>query len=286
MNKECYLCHTTDLSIVEGKVRDYESMKILKCNNCGLIFLETFEHIDNMYYKESKMVYETNLDIETWVKVNYIQNQQRADWLSPLLINKTVLDFGCGEGGFLLDIKPFTKTCLGVEKSKLARERLQNEFKISVFSNIADIPMKNLDVITIFHVIEHLPDPISVLKEISEYLDSKGTIIIETPNANDALLSLYKCKPFSEFTYWGCHLYLFTESTLATMVKKAGFKINYIKQIQRYPLSNHLYWLANGKPNGHAIWECLNTPTLKDAYENLLSNLGICDTLITSISKE
>jgi hypothetical protein len=99
------------------------------------------------------------------------------------------------------------------------------------------------------------------------------------------LLTLYESTPFSEFTYWSCHLYLFNSSNLALLVRKAGLKMNYVKQIQRYPLSNHLYWLAKGKPGGHQKWHFLDSTELHAAYERQLAAIGKCDTILASISK-
>ena len=45
-------------------------------------------------------------------------------------------------------------------------------------------------------------------------LSDNGQIIVEVPNADDALLTLYECEPFSHFTYWSCHLFLYTAKTL------------------------------------------------------------------------
>ena len=53
-----------------------------------------------------------------------------------------------------------------------------------------------------------------------------------------------------------------------------------IEQFQRYPLSNHLYWLSHGKPGGHELWNFLNNKNLAKSYENELSKLGKCDTII------
>ena len=76
-------------------------------------------------------------------------------------------------------------------------------------------------------------------------------MIIEVPNSSDALLTLYENEPFQNFTYWSQHLFLFNEKTMTELVKKAGLKLNWIKHVQRYPLSNNLYWLAKGEPGGH-----------------------------------
>ncbi len=101
-----------------------------------------------------------------------------------------------------------------------------------------------------FHVLEYIPEPKSILGKLSEMLTDNGQIIVEVPNANDALLTLYKSKPFSSFTYWSCHLFLFTAKTLQMLFDQMNLKVNYIKQIQRYPISNHLYcWIANDNWN-------------------------------------
>ena len=104
------------------------------------------------------------------------------------------------------------------------------------------------DIITLFHVLEHMPDPRSSLISLGEKLHPHGELIIEVPNANDALLSLYQSPDFKKFAYWSCHLFVFNEYSLATLIRQAGYKVNYIKQNQRYPLSNHLHWLSRGKP--------------------------------------
>jgi hypothetical protein len=105
-------------------------------------------------------------------------------------------------------------------------------------------------------------------------------LIIEVPSASDALLTLYESDAFSKFTYWSCHLYLFTEDNLKTLAEKAGFSALEMIQYQRYPLANHLHWLAKGKPGGQHAWEMFNVPELMRQYENVLKEKKICDTVI------
>ncbi|MGA2091682.1 MAG: class I SAM-dependent methyltransferase, partial [Endomicrobiales bacterium] len=171
---------------------------------------------------------------------------------------------------------------VGIEvESRLAEHFKKNRLK--VFRDIQQL-RTTFDVITLFHVLEHFADPVCLLKKLAKKIGRQGEIIVEVPNADDALLTLYKCDPFTRFTYWSCHLYLFTEKTLAMVADKAGLKINYIKQYQRYPLSNHLYWLSHGKPGGHKKWHFLDSKTLHDAYQKSLAAQGCCDTLIGSFS--
>jgi len=66
---------------------------------------------------------------------------------------------------------------------------------------------------------------------------------------------------------------------------QTNMKVNYIKHIQRYPLSNHLYWLSRGKPKGHFHWQFFDSPELVAAYEKQLATLGKTDTILANISK-
>jgi hypothetical protein len=110
-------------------------------------------------------------------------------------------------------------------------------------------------------------------------------MIIEVPNSDDALLTLYENYAFQNFTYWSQHLFLFNAKNMTDLIKQAGLKLNWIKHIQRYPLSNHLYWLSKNKPGGHKKWSFLNNKKLNAEYENQLASIGKTDTIIVGISK-
>lgn len=68
-------------------------------------------------------------------------------------------------------------------------------------------------------------------------------------------------------------------------IEASGFSLDSISQIQRYPLSNHLYWLSNGKPGGHKIWSFIDSQELRGDYEAQLAKIKACDTLIALAGK-
>lgn len=172
----------------------------------------------------------------------------------------------------------------GIEPEKRLISHFQHT-NLTVYQNLSEIPYQDkYDIITLFHVLEHLPDPKTILAELSKFLKEEGKIIIEVPNSDDALLKLYQSDAFSDFTYWSCHLFLFNTKTLEMLCSQAGFQVDYIQQVQRYPLSNHLHWLAKNKPGGHSIWSFLDSEQLNSEYANRLASLGMCDTLIASLS--
>jgi len=279
----CYLCGQKNSGEVIGKVRDVPDMSVLKCKTCGLVFLENFDHIDDNFYEDSKM--RENDSTKEW-EGHLVEcaedDNRRVHMLLPLARNKRILDFGCGGGGFLLGIRDSCSLCAGLEKDRYFRDILKKK-GITMFSDIEQVEGK-FDVITMFHVLEHLKDPKDMLKKLSKHLTDDGSMIIEVPNPDDALLQLYKNKGFSEFTYWSCHLYLFNSTLLKKLIEDAGLEVNYIKHIQRYPLSNHLYWLSYGKPGGHKLWRFMDSPELTAAYENQLAKIGATDTVVASVS--
>ncbi len=284
--KRCYLCGGIELNKRPGSVRDNSELKMLECTSCGLVFLSSFDHIKSGFYENSAMHGEKVPDLQTLLKETARDDERRFKYLRDLLPGRSLLDFGCGVGGFLLKARELVETAHGVEiEARLSR--YYESLGLRVFRDLSHITgnVGKYDIITMFHVLEHIPDPKAILGELSEKLADNGQIIIEVPNADDALLTLYNCESFSHFTYWSCHLFLFTAKTLKMLFTQAGLKANYIKQIQRYPLSNHLYWLSTGNPGGHQKWYFLNSPDIEAAYEKQLASIGKCDTVIASFSR-
>lgn len=136
-----------------------------------------------------------------------------------------------------------------------------------------------------FHVFEHLVNPLEELKKLHTKMSDNSRIIIEVPHANDFLLSFLENESFKKFTFWSEHLILHTRLSLQIYLEKAGFKNIVISGFQRYPLANHVHWLSEKKPGGHNIWDFLRTDALDCAYSEMLSNIDKNDTLIAYASK-
>lgn len=279
---KCYFCNSKDYKKRKGTVRDNKSLEIFECCECGLVFLSELYHIDEGFYENSNM--HSSFDFSKWRNETFLDDIRRFKFLESFVINKKVLDFGSGNGGFLKQIKAISKSILGVELEKAVIPYYKEE-DILLENNLDNINEK-FDLITSFHVIEYLKDPLTVLNKLKNLLEDNGKLIIEVPNANDALISIYENDAFSNFTYWSCHLYLYTQNTIALLAKQAGFEVEFIKHIQRYPLSNHLYWLSKGKPGGHEKWSSfIDSEELRCAYENQLASLGATDTIIVCLKK-
>jgi SAM-dependent methyltransferase len=176
-----------------------------------------------------------------------------------------------------------TAEVVGVEPERRVREHWGDA--IGLCASLEDAGTE-YDLITAFHVLEHLSDPRATLRELALRLAAGGRLVIEVPHSEDALLTLYDHDAFQRFTYWSQHLFLFNADTLRRLAAQAGLRAVSIQQFQRYPLSNHLYWLSRNRPGGHREWSFLDTPALSEAYTASLASIGKCDTIIAHLERE
>jgi 2-polyprenyl-3-methyl-5-hydroxy-6-metoxy-1,4-benzoquinol methylase len=276
----CYLCNSTSFTKRNGQVRDAPELQILECDQCGLVTLSSLAHIQSGFYEASGMHGPEPVPMESWLKDTAWDDQRRVDTLRPLMANTKLLDFGCGAGGFLSKAQPIAGSVAGIELEQRVQDYWQG--RINIHPNV-DSAGDGYDLITAFHVVEHLPDPVAMLRTLARLLAKNGRMVVEVPSSEDALLTLYDSSAFQRFTYWSQHLFLFNADTLRQIVDRAGLRIIAIQQHQRYPLSNHLHWLSQGKPGGHQKWAFLDTPELRGAYANALAAIGKSDTLIAHL---
>lgn len=277
------LIDKNSISIEHQGTRDNENINVKICSKSQIKWIDLKTSKD--YSEESLEEYLvgteiTNLTLENIRKETFSDDKRRADYIEKVLngdSKKNVLDFGCGTGGFLKIIKNKYKSC-GIEMSDIYRKILIDD-GLEVYKSIDNLKLK-FDIICLWHVFEHLDNPIEILNKIKNFLHQDGIILIEVPHALDILLTKYENLPFKKFNYWSEHLILHTKESLKKFIEKSGLKIEYINGIQRYNLANHLFWLTNNKPGGHKKWKELSTLTLDNEYENILNNLNKTDTLL------
>jgi 2-polyprenyl-3-methyl-5-hydroxy-6-metoxy-1,4-benzoquinol methylase len=86
---------------------------------------------------------------------------------------------------------------VGVEPERRVREYWGD--KVEIYDSLESAG-NGYDLITAFHVIEHLPDPLMILKELAARLNAKGRLVIEVPSSDYALLTLYHNDVFQRFS--------------------------------------------------------------------------------------
>lgn len=267
------VCSKESLEFFHKGTRDNSDINILKCNTSGILILDKITTDGDFY--ENDTHYDKN-------RVNnqlLIDDQRRINDYKDLISNKTILDFGCGQGDFLKLSKDFAKESFGVELHKKNRDYLNN-LGFQVEKDIKNYGEKKFDLIFLNHVFEHLTSPIHVINSIKDFMHKDSTLIIEVPHANDFLISKINNNDFKNFTFWSEHIVLHTQKSMKMILGSCGLIDKKFQFFQRYPIANHFYWMNNGKPNGHNIFEFLNDNLLIKAYNDYLKRNQCTDTII------
>lgn len=152
---------------------------------------------------------------------------------------KTLLDVGCGTGDFLHIAKIDGWIITGIEPNNEAREIANKKTENSVFEidHLLKIPLKSCDVITLWHVLEHLPnleEHLSILKSI---LKPNGVLIIAVPNFKS-----YDAKHYKEF--WAGydvprHLWHFSQKSISDLSEKQNMEV-----FKKLPLKWDAYYVS------------------------------------------
>lgn len=140
--------------------------------------------------------------------------------------NPKVLDFGCGTGDFVKYLLSKNISGVGVEPNSFAREIALSK-NIKVFENINLLQNQKFDIITLWHVLEHIPDYQNQIKELKKLLTPNGIIIIAVPNFNS-----YDAKHYKE--YWAAydvprHIWHFSQTTIKKLAMDYNFNLKTIK---------------------------------------------------------
>lgn len=257
------------------KVRDSEDVGVLVDSASGIIFLDRSDHVDIAHYEDIEGGNYWGAPTRAGALKKYAyDDERRFKQFTSYIKDKDVVDVGCGTGGFMDLAAKETRSIVGVEPQKYVHRELSN-LGYTMYPLTSDLPKHSCDVATMFHTLEHVTEPIAVLKEVKESLRPGGILIVEVPHAKDVLLSL---KTFQDFTLWSEHLILHTKESLRTFLEEAGFADIEILGYQRYPLSNHAGWLINQKPGGQNSYQELDAVT--ECYNSLLVEKDKTDTII------
>lgn len=137
-----------------------------------------------------------------------------------------VLDYGAGTGAFVEHLQKEGWQAVGLEPNTKART-LANAKKITVYTGLEELHGQNFNVITLWHVLEHLPDLDIALNSLSGMLGENGKMIIAVPNYNSYDAHYYK-------EYWAAfdvprHLWHFSRGSLTRIFENKGYALQEIK---------------------------------------------------------
>jgi 2-polyprenyl-3-methyl-5-hydroxy-6-metoxy-1,4-benzoquinol methylase len=228
-----------------------EMYRLLKCSACSLVWLDnrpTPGQMGDHYGPDyDRSVAAAGDSPERW--------RGRVKEIAQHKIGGRLLDLGCSSGGFLVAMKNPSWELYGIEMSHSVASRAESASGAQVFvGDILDAqyPQASFDVITCFHVFEHLYDPHAVLKKVAEWLKPGGIFYFMVPNIDSAGARIFR-------SYWYAlelprHLYHFSPKSIAELAKLVGLervslttdREVFIESSVRYLLDT--MWLRAGIP--------------------------------------
>lgn len=233
----CLVCDNQDISFLM-KVKDHflsgETFSLYKCNSCGLI--STFPAPDENsiadYYKSEKYISHSSKPASLFEflyrQVRNVTLKSKAKITSEYAQGKKILDIGCATGEYLIICKKKGFEVFGVEPNQKVREiaLAKNGLKIDDLNTLDLYNPESFDVITMWHVLEHVHDINERMARINQLLKPNGTAIIAVPNPESYDANYY-------IDRWAAydvprHLFHFTQKTIKTLAEKYGFIVREI----------------------------------------------------------
>ena len=230
--KQCIICGQSDYKTV---FKEFE-IDILKCKNCGHIF-SSYEAVQNYSGYFEKEIEEK--DHFWW---NEAHKRMYDDFCEKFITGKSgkLLDVGCGLGYFVKYASDFPGwEIFGYEISEPAVRFAENNLKLkNVFCGRVEeskFPAKHFDIITLWDVIEHIPDPAPLLSYLYSILKDSGILFIHTPNISVQLPKakikklLFGEKEGGHYLEAKDHINIYSPRAIKETLNQAGFKeINFI----------------------------------------------------------
>lgn len=211
---------------------------VYECSDCALLFtpglLEDFNEslLYEDYYKNETGVGVGRFTsgVEFIVKAFRLFRAFKIYTLNPA--GESILDIGCGRGWTLFFLKKyfgFTRT-VGTQISRPAFEYARDSLSLEVYGKdllALDLQESSFDVVTMWHVLEHVKNPEAYIEKIYQVLKPGGRFIVEVPNVGSWT------RKFSGKYWMGYdiqyHLSFFSEKALSRLLKKYGFEIKKVR---------------------------------------------------------
>lgn len=263
--KECPLCKSEAIEDYIN-VKDYsfsnEEFTLNKCSNCQFVFTQNVPNGTEIakYYQSDTYVSHSDTRKGLFFKLYHIAREIALKSKRKLIQqhlgkqNGSILDIGSATGYFLNHMKTNGFDVEGVEPDADSRKLSESNFNIK--SNSPDDFFENnsskFDVITMWHVLEHVHDLHKYVVELSKRIEDKGVIVIAVPNHNAVDREFFG-------KYWAAydvpvHLWHFEPKTITKLFNQNGFDL--IKK-KSMPFDSFYVSMLSYKAKGNPLYMIL-----------------------------
>jgi len=254
----CNLCGKDSTELVfeveEQITGEHKIFRVVKCKDCGLVYINPRPSKDEIilyyppetYYAHQppgkakrlrrglkKLVREglpgysmhTGVFRQILGRCLGMMLLSQIDIVVPFKENGRILDVGCGNGEMIGWMKEYGWDLHGIEIGKKACEQAEKQGLKTFCGQLheAGYPAEYFDTITVNHVLEHVHDPLFLLRECNRILKQDGLLIVDVPN-----FGCFHSKLFGKTWHaimCPVHLYHFTSDSLNKMCDAAGFQV-------------------------------------------------------------
>lgn len=250
------------------KIYDIDTSSLYKCAKCGLVFTDKYwkgfdpRDIYDTYYR-NEIAGRFNFGLESIVRACRFFRAFKI--FTIYLRAKSILDIGSGRGFMLYYLKKYYRyqKAIGTQISKNALLFSRNKLGLEIYDkDLLEFPLNDavFDIVTMWHVLEHVAEPDKYIEKISSLLNDRGKLVIEVPNFNSWTRALTD-------RYWlgldlDYHITFFTPESLIFLFKKHNFKIKTIHTfsleystfistqslVSLFTRSNHLFFKYLQRP--------------------------------------
>jgi len=230
-------------------VKDYfltqENFSIWHCGDCELSFTNPRpqdESLGKYYESQEYLSHDTkNSGIigKLYQFLRKINIRRKYNIVSELIGTGKILDIGCGTGELLNYFQKQKWECLGVEPNAIARNFSKTHYhlKVEEEQSLQNLQPSSFDIISMWHVLEHVSDINKRIDEVKRLLKNEGNLIIALPNLSSWDAVLYK-------DYWAGldvprHLYHFSPEAFSNLAKRHDLQI-----IKTLPLKFDAFYVS------------------------------------------
>jgi len=209
----CVLCGNNNFTIISEKdSKSKNKLVVCMCDTCSMVSQnpipteqELEQYYSVQYRQDYKQAYEPKL------KHIYRAGNLAITRLGYLISNNIhtgkLLDVGAGGGEFTYISSQLGFNSFGIEPNIGYSNYAKKQYQANVKTGTLDDVDNKFDIITMFHVMEHIPNPINTFKKLYDLLNNDGYLLIEVPN-----IETYSQSP--DNTFFKAHIHYFSKITL------------------------------------------------------------------------
>ncbi len=218
------------LSCVDYTVSQ-KTFELQECAGCGFVFTSPRPQNSDLgaFYESDEYISHSNtkkgLISRLYQSVRNRTLKQKLQIINSRQAHGSLLDIGCGTGEFLNVVQQNGWKVRGIEPGDKARQAAEENYKLDVRPEEAlkQIATESMDVITMWHVLEHVPDLKGRLEELNSILKKDGLLIVAVPNRNSHDAAHYG-------KFWAAydvprHLWHFRPQDIRTLFGNHGFEV-------------------------------------------------------------